>query len=289
MGRINETETELWVSHDLGGAELLRGRFVDYAYDLHAHDTASFALVTEGSIRIRTRGREVVARAGDLYAIDAEEPHAGWPVDSSGFCLRTLHIEAEMLKAAIGAGGPSVALAGPILRDRVLAGQFVEVHRRSEAGAPPLELEERYLAFVTRLLQRHTRSAPHIPDAGREDRAVHLARAFLDERLDRRVRLGDISAAAGLPTFRLLRAFARATGMSPHGYQRQARVRWAAELLRRGEPLGEIATRAGFADQAHFTRTFRRTMGVTPGAYKAAFASAKAFIDIPAAKNGSAV
>ena len=97
-----------------------------------------------------------------------------------------------------------------------------------------------------------------------------LAQNFLDCHLDRRVRLHEIAQAAGLPPFRLFRAFARAAGMSPHGYQRQARVRYAAALIRLGRLLCDAALAAGFADQAHMTRSFRRTMGVTPGAYREA-------------------
>jgi len=56
--------------------------------------------------------------------------------------------------------------------------------------------------------------------------------------------------------------------MTPHGYQRQARIRSATDLIRRGRALAEVAAAAGFADQAHLTRCFRRTMGVTPGLFR---------------------
>lgn len=86
------------------------------------------------------------------------------------------------------------------------------------------------------------------------------------------VRLAEIAAAANLSPFRLFRAFARQTGMSPHAYQRQARVRSAAGVIRRNYSLGEVAAAPGFSDQAHLTRSFRRILGVTPGAYRAAMA-----------------
>ena len=58
--------------------------------------------------------------------------------------------------------------------------------------------------------------------------------------------------------------------MTPHGFQRQARIRLAADLIKLGRPLSEVAAAAGFADQAHLTRCFRRALGVTPGSYRAA-------------------
>jgi AraC-like DNA-binding protein len=58
--------------------------------------------------------------------------------------------------------------------------------------------------------------------------------------------------------------------MTPHAYQRQARVRLAVKLIRAGLPLGEVAFATGFSDQAHLTRWFRKMLGVTPGSYRQA-------------------
>jgi len=47
------------------------------------------------------------------------------------------------------------------------------------------------------------------------------------------------------------------------------RLEWAAEELARDDArLADVALRAGFADQSHFTRLFRRHTGVTPGHYR---------------------
>jgi AraC-like DNA-binding protein len=275
MKRLGRIETKLWLADDLGDAELLRGSFADYAYDTHTHARACFALITRGAIRIRMRGAEFVARAGDLYAIDAEEPHTGWPIDDGGWSLRTLYVDVARLRAIIFAdeasAAPFQALRGPIIRDTRLIGLFQDVHASSEAGEPPLRREERYTAFVARLFERHTRAMPWVAKAGNEPRAIRLAREFLDGRVDERLRLADIAKAAELPPFRLLRAFERTTGMTPHCYQRQARVRHAAGMILRGHPLGQVAAAAGFADQAHLTRCFRGSMGITPGAYRDAY------------------
>jgi AraC-like DNA-binding protein len=63
------------------------------------------------------------------------------------------------------------------------------------------------------------------------------------------------------------RAFSATFGLAPSAYQRQLRLRAARRLLGLGVPPAEAAAQAGFADQAHLTRWFRRVYGVTPGAY----------------------
>jgi AraC-like DNA-binding protein len=250
--RLEKISTKIWYAHDLGPAELLRGRFADYSYDVHTHDKACFALFTRGAIRIRMRGSEFVARAGDLYAIDADEPHAGWPIDNVGWSLRTLYVDLGYLRALLDddSSGRTPALAGPIIRDPDLASLFRGVHYCSEISGPSLKREESYLNFVTRLFERHVRYCHAAKAPGWEDRHIRLARDFLDHHLDEKVRLVDIANAAELPPFRLFRSFERATGMSPHTYQRQARIRFAAGLIRLGHALGDVAAASGFADQA---------------------------------------
>ena len=68
--------------------------------------------------------------------------------------------------------------------------------------------------------------------------------------------------------FALLRAFRGETGLPPHAYLNQLRVRHARRLLDGGLAPAVVAAEAGFADQAHLTRHFKRVMGVPPGAYQ---------------------
>ena len=80
----------------------------------------------------------------------------------------------------------------------------------------------------------------------------------------------DDPAADGCSRFAAYRAFTQAYGIPPSDYQRQLRVRAARRLLSQGVSPALAAAQAGFADQAHLTRWFRRYYGGTPGAYRGA-------------------
>jgi AraC-like DNA-binding protein len=82
--------------------------------------------------------------------------------------------------------------------------------------------------------------------------------------------LGELALVTGVGPFALMRAFQAETGLPPHAYLNQHRVRQARQLLDRGVPPAAAAAEAGFADQAHLTRHFKRVMGVPPGAYQRA-------------------
>jgi len=82
--------------------------------------------------------------------------------------------------------------------------------------------------------------------------------------------LTELAAAVGVHPAHLARCFRREYGQTVGEYARALRLEWAAEQLALdGAPLAEIALRAGFADQSHFTRAFQQHAGVTPGRYRA--------------------
>ena len=85
----------------------------------------------------------------------------------------------------------------------------------------------------------------------------------------RRLTLAELARQLRLHPVYLSRAFRDHTGSSFSRCATEARVRYAARRL--GDPaasLAEIALDAGFTDQSHFTRVFKRETGTTPGAYR---------------------
>src|SRR6476620_6727107 len=73
-------DTVIWRDDGLAQAEWLKGTFSDFSYAPHVHDAACLAVITRGAIRIRAAGIEFTARAGDVFAANADVRHQGWPI-----------------------------------------------------------------------------------------------------------------------------------------------------------------------------------------------------------------
>jgi AraC-like DNA-binding protein len=275
----SNVDTAFWQIPALRAECLLHAEFEHWDCDVHAHDTACFALLTAGQNSLQIQDETFYMQPGEICAIDANVPHAGGPrigngSSSADACsVRVLFVDLNDIGVLLGDERRHLSLTGsPIVRDATLCASLYDFHVSSGGTGNPLYRDERYLAFAARLFELHIRGGARAnASVGKEGRAVERALEFVHAHLDQTVGLTDIASAATLPPYRLLRAFQRATGMTPHGYQRQARLREAMKLIRRGLSLSEAATETGFADQAHLTRTFRKFMGITPGAYQAAF------------------
>jgi len=90
-----------------------------------------------------------------------------------------------------------------------------------------------------------------------------LARLRRDFR--RRLSIGELAGEFGLHRSHLTRQFARDFGCSPQAFVALCRAAWVAEeVATDGMRLAEIAIAAGFADESHCIRTFKRAFGTTP-------------------------
>ena len=84
-------------------------------------------------------------------------------------------------------------------------------------------------------------------------------------------RVDELSAASGMTARSLQRLFADYVGVSPKWVMRRARLHEAAERTDSGDPIdwAELAADLGYADQAHLTRDFTATLGISPTRYAA--------------------
>jgi AraC family transcriptional regulator len=116
--------------------------------------------------------------------------------------------------------------------------------------------------------------APGRPRRGHDGKLPHgRLRAvveYIEEHLGAGPTLDEMAAAARLSAYHFARQFKAATGLPPHQYVIARRVERARLLLQQGGDLSlaEVATQAGFADQGHFSRHFKRLVGLTPGQFR---------------------
>ncbi len=98
-----------------------------------------------------------------------------------------------------------------------------------------------------------------------DDWPDRLAQAL---RQDPALRLEHWAEEAGLRLETLSRGFRRAYGVTPLAFRARARVLRALAMVSAGNALSDIGATCGFADQAHFTRSFHELTGEAPGRWR---------------------
>ena len=247
----------------------LRADYRAQRFDRHFHDEFAIGIIDGGCQAFAyDRGRRLDMPAGTVALIAPGTVHSGWPGREGGWRYRMLYPAADLVAAAVadvfGTATPAT-FACPAVEDERLYRLLARFHAVSEdPSTDALEVESYGLAVIRDAFARHAghrtpaAAPPHQP-------ALRRIRDLIETRWDGTVTLDELSDLAGLGKFQLLRQFKAVYGLPPHAYRLQLRVQRARDLILAGNPLADTAAAAGFADQAHMTRAFRRTLGVTPG------------------------
>jgi AraC family transcriptional regulator len=156
-----------------------------------------------------------------------------------------------------------------------LVARLAEMLETARANADThFDVTKRLVAEASLLLELHlarnmqTGTRQHA-QGGLARWQIDRVRTFIDAHLAECIRVSDLSALVRSSPSYFSCAFKRTFGASPHAYLMTRRISLAVELMLSSDaPLSEIAINCGFADQAHFSRQFRRTMGDTPNTWR---------------------
>lgn len=128
----------------------------------------------------------------------------------------------------------------------------------------PLAIEGLVLEMMVEASRSHEGARGRIPP-----RWLEQAKDVLHAQFSTSLTLTDIAEAVGVHPSHLAREFRKHYRHTVGEYVRQLRVEYARlQISAGGGTLAEIAAAAGFADQSHFTRTFRQHTGLTPLEYQ---------------------
>jgi len=229
----------------------------------HAHGAASLSLLLHGGYRVETPtgAQEIRAPMVAFFpgALERRVIFGAGPV---------LFLWVELpaaLTARLGGVRPNACGFVPASSGRPewLAHRLLADVRATDA-ASGLRLEGRLLEILGSL------PGPGEGTAGSQPAWLPAVLRALDARADR-VPLAELARVCGLHPAHLCRAFKAHMGCSIGEYGRQSRVSRARTLLLASElGLAAIAAECGFADQAHFSREFKRQTGRPPGAFRRA-------------------
>jgi AraC-like DNA-binding protein len=93
---------------------------------------------------------------------------------------------------------------------------------------------------------------------------------YVQQNLDKDLTLANLAAIVNMSPYHFARLFKCSTGEPPHRFVVRQRITHARACLTAGLSIAQVAQMVGFRTPSHFTTAFRRVLGVTPGAYRAA-------------------
>jgi AraC family transcriptional regulator len=227
----------------------------------HSHQKTYFCLLLQG-VYEETWGRDTFVRKPGTLALAASGGVHSNRIHSSGIRFFSIEMTQPWLDRA---NGHLKYFQGLTQFDNgSLPWLAMRLYRefRCEDDVAPLAIE----GLVLELLAGLARQGPESEGA-----ATWLKKAqdFVRDRFQRSISLVEVAEFAGVHPVSLARAFRRTHHCTVGDYVRRLRIEFACEKLTRSDAsLVDIALSAGFSEQSHFSRTFKRLTGVTPSEYR---------------------
>jgi AraC-like DNA-binding protein len=258
----SQQEVSAWRPSVPGVEEVFHAHFVEHAYPMHVHDAWTLLIVDDGAVRYDLDRHQRGTPDDTVSLLPPLVPHNGSPATAHGFRKRVLYLDMTQLDERFI--GPAVD--GPDLGDPLLRRRIGQLHTVLADRGDELEAESR-LALISQRLREHLRPGRAADPAAPGGGVARNLRDLLDGRLVEGTTLDEAARLLHTHPAHLVRSFSAAFGIAPHQYVTSRRVDLARRLLLDGRPPGEVATAAGFYDQSHLTRHFKRILGTTPGRY----------------------
>ncbi|MBA2673334.1 AraC family transcriptional regulator [Ramlibacter sp.] len=245
-----------WRDDALEGAWLMDAHYAAHRFERHLHDELVIVVTEQGSGEVETRFGTERSGPGTVWVFAAGEYHCGRVHGDAGWRYRAIYLDE-----------PSLDALSDVLRDGMHRKLSIAPGLYDDAGLAARQAL--WWSAMGLLFSRYglPRMAPG--RVGNDKHRLRTAHAFVHANFMRDFSIDELSQAAGLSRFHLMRAFRKEFGLPPHTYANQLKLIAAKQKLQAGVAPAEVAVEVGFYDQSHLTRLFKRAFDLTPGRFAA--------------------
>lgn len=236
-------DTQCWISDDV---ELVSSCGA-FNYPLHSHvSMLTLSCVRSGQVTFSTRSGTRHYRAGECFDI---QPHVA----------HSLSRAADSEVVSVCCATSRVYVNGILKRSRV------------QSILADMQENDLLVEYEVEACKNVLKSMPStFADSAAGDSVTRQLLVALETHPEVDVPLAALTRQCGRSLWYAIRCFRETTGLTPHQFLIQNRIRQAKRLLREQDSLTNAALSAGFYDQSHLNRCLLRSMGLTPARYRAA-------------------
>lgn len=261
------------VAEEFGGIEVLDANFYHQNFSRHCHEGYTVGIIERGVQKFYRTGGNHIAPKDSIILVNSDEVHNGHSATDTGWSYQAMYplpqqfetISQELSLGLLGCGVPY--FPNPVVYDPELANLFRLVFDTLKKSDNRLLRESLLYSALTKLMCKHGKQSFTIPEPPKAQRQLKLVKEFIDDFPSADVTLQELANLASFSPYHLVRSFQKAYGFPPHAYQIQARLRLAKKLIKQGHKVIYAAQLAGFHDQSHFHRHFKKATGITPGQF----------------------
>ncbi|AFL68121.1 helix-turn-helix domain-containing protein [Sulfurospirillum barnesii] len=219
-----------------------------FSYPRHNHISSyTIGIVQNGALSLCSNGEKKVYKKDMSFTINPYDVHEIESLEV--YDMIVLSLKRNFLKSY------------ELLEAQVIVGRYARILEEMEY------LEESHGALFDDILRG---VYAHCDSMHEKHRTLDRIKTFLEEYPEVQIDGEHLSRYSALSKYHFIRKFDENVGMTPHKFHIQNRVRKAKGLIENSTSMTDVGLSAGFYDQSHFIRHFKKLFQISPSSYKAA-------------------
>ena len=235
----------------------------------HSHKTFNIIAITEKNIDIKYHNQAIQSLSAEQIAIfNPYQVHLTSSKEASPLDYYSLHLQKSWcieIQQEIFKNKEFIDISPNIIKDKTISKNFLEICKKilnEEEG----DIEQELKTFSQELFSSYCQVATQIEP----NQTLKKLEEYILKHLQEPLTLEKVAKEVGYSTAHINRLFKAEYGLTLHAFLIDKRIDKAKELIRvnKTATLTEIAYSAGFYDQSHFIKNFKKVYSLSPKAYK---------------------
>lgn len=232
-----------YISNEHTGTELILCSDSVISYPLHNHISVITAgVVLQGAVTLTVQNTDKIYKENDAFIIYPYVPHSILP--DSKYTLLTFCINKNKSEN---------------FSEKSIINNIIDLSQN-------LTLPANF--NIGEILSRFDNAHIYRPENAAPDIYINRLKTALETSPEAPFTLDEMAKNTFISKYRFIGKFKSQIGLTPHRFAVQNRIRKAKRLIRSNCALTEAALAAGFFDQSHFIKEFKKFTGLTPLDYK---------------------
>lgn len=270
-------QNEILIFHELEGlpeATLVEATGIMNHFPRHVHSSFIFSLIDCGKREVSINSQKYSYRAGEMCILPPGTPHSCESISGNTFgphSYRTLCVSASYLQKLTEeiSGRSSIP---PHFEPELIYTDFEQdsfnyLFALQKTIGTMLEKQTALNTFLYHAIEHFSTRKLIQKQTGPQHEALDRVKIYIDKNFKEKITLNNIAEIGCLSPFHLHKLFVKRYGISPQEYIISSRIREAKSRIQSGYSLTEAALNSGFSDQSHFSRHFKKVIGISPGRF----------------------
>jgi len=241
--------------NNLQGVSVTHGYNISNDFPVHFHSTFILGIIERGERIFTYQGSKTILKQNDIFIVQPFEPHSGKSADKSGHSYKVISFNLDT-----ACYFPKLIIHQPDLLNKIK-----KFHTLAEYEKSSSTLISIYDEIILQLKTFAFGNANFLDDE--ISSRIHLTKLFIENNCDRNISLKEMSEIACLSESHFNRFFHKCFGLSPYAYYLVCKMNKSQKVLLKHKSVIDATYQIGFFDQSHFTKLFKKHVGVTPGKF----------------------